>query len=81
MKNIKRLLALMGAVLLILLYACTLVFALMDFPAADRMLTAAVAATILVPVLLYGYGLLARVLKKDGSSSKDMQDHSGGSDQ
>ena len=53
MKKAKRILALTGAILLVCLYAATLVFALMDSPAASGLLKAAVAATILVPVLLY----------------------------
>ena len=45
--------------------AFTLIFALMDSDWADTMLKASIAATILVPVLLYGMILMARVLKKD----------------
>lgn len=65
MIKMKRFLALAGVVLLVLLYVSTLIFALMDSPAADRMLLASVAATILIPVLLYSYTLIARVLKKE----------------
>ena len=67
MEKIKRILALTGALLLVALYACTLIFALMDSPAASRLLAASVAATILIPVLLYGYILIARLLKERGS--------------
>lgn len=69
MKNIKRILALLGAVLLICMYACTLIFALIDSPAAFDLLKASAAATILVPVLIYGYILTARFLKGSGSNS------------
>ena len=75
MKNIKRVLALAGAALLVILYVCTLVFALMDSPASDRLLTASIAATILIPVLLYGYTLIARVLKKGDDSQENDSDH------
>ncbi len=71
MKNIKRILALIGAVLLICMYACTLIFALIDSPAAPGLLKASVAATILVPVLIYGYMLTARFLKGSGSRASD----------
>ena len=64
MKKIKRILALIGVVLLVCLYGSTLVFALMDSPAADGLLRASIAATILIPVLLYAYILIARLLKK-----------------
>lgn len=65
MKKAKRILALAGAILLVCLYAATLVFALMDSPAASGLLKAAVAATILVPVLLYAFILVARLLNRN----------------
>ncbi|MCC2253735.1 hypothetical protein LKD70_04670 [Ruminococcus sp. CLA-AA-H200] len=75
MKNIKRILALIGAVLLIVLYLSTLVFALTDSPAATGLLRASIAATILVPVLLYAYILVARLIK-DRSRDDDVPDSS-----
>ena len=69
MKKIKRILALVGAALLACMYICTLVFALMDSPAATGFFRASVAATILIPVLLYAYILIARLLKGSGSDS------------
>lgn len=65
MKKAKRILALTGAILLVCLYAATLVFALMDSPAASGLLKAAVTATILVPVLLYAFILVARLLNRN----------------
>lgn len=62
MKKPKRILALLGAVLLILMYASTLIFALINSPSAEGMFKASVAATILIPVLLYAYILIARLL-------------------
>jgi len=61
----KRILALIGAVLLLLLYLSTLVFALMKSQLADDLLKVSVACTIIIPVLLYGYILIYRVLNKD----------------
>lgn len=69
MKKAKRILALTGAVLLVCMYACTLIFALMGSPASAGLFRASVAATILIPVLLYAYILVARVLKGDDSDS------------
>ena len=74
MEKIKRILALTGALLLVALYACTLIFALMVSPAALRLLAASVAATILIPVLLYGYILIARLLKERSSGDDDFSD-------
>ncbi|MEE0419819.1 MAG: hypothetical protein UDG86_07220 [Lachnospiraceae bacterium] len=61
----KRILALIGAILLLLLYLSTLVFALMKNELADDLLKVSVACTIIIPVLLYGYILIYRVLNKD----------------
>ncbi|WP_346663838.1 hypothetical protein [uncultured Merdimonas sp.] len=72
MKKTKRILALAGAVLLILLYLCTLVFALIDHPAARDLLRASVACTILIPVLLYGYLLIYRLLSHDQDKDEEM---------
>ena len=74
MKKLKRILALIGAVLLAGMYLCTLVFALIGSSAATGLFRASVAATILIPVLLYGYILIARLLKdrnSDGMSDDD----------
>ncbi len=74
MEKIKRLLALAGALLLVTMYACTLIFALMDSPASSGLLKASVAATILIPVLLYAYILIARLLKERSSGDDDTSD-------
>lgn len=74
MQKLKRILALIGAVLLIILYACTLVFALIGSPWSDTMLKASIGATILIPVLLYGMVLMTRVLKKDDRQENDSSD-------
>ena len=53
MKHVKQILALLGAVLLAALYISTLIFALSDSPLFFDLLKISVAATILLPVLLY----------------------------
>ena len=50
MKKLKQILALTGAVLLVCMYLATLIFALVDSPAAPGLFKASVAATILIPV-------------------------------
>ncbi len=71
MNKLKRILALAGAVLLIGMYAATLVFALMDSPAASDLLKASIAATILIPVLLYAFILVTRLLKDHSGNDED----------
>lgn len=65
MKKHTRIFALAGAILLIALYLCTLIFALIDTPLTNDLLKISIAATILIPVLLYGYLLFSRLSGKD----------------
>ena len=51
MKKSKRIMALIGAILLVLLYVSTLIFAFIDSVVSQKLLMAAIAATILLPVL------------------------------
>lgn len=74
MKKTKRILALVIVVLLVLLYLSTLVFALLDAPVFTSLLKASVAATILLPVLLYGFLLFHHLSGKE--DHEDDSDHS-----
>ena len=65
----KRILAIIGALLLVLLYVLTFVFSRTDDPRTMSFFRAAVALTILVPVMIYGYQLVYRLVagnKKKG---------------
>lgn len=46
MKKLKRISALLGVFILIAMYLCTLIFALIDSPVASDLLKASIAATI-----------------------------------
>ena len=62
--KLQRRLALAGAVLLILLYVSTLVFALTDNPLTPNLLMASIFLTMAVPVSLYAFILITRMMKK-----------------
>lgn len=62
MKKVKRILAMAGVIVMALLYLSTLVFALLG-QAFMHWLMAAVAATIILPVLIWVYGFIYRLLK------------------
>lgn len=64
MQKFKRVFALLGAILLVALYASTLIFALMDNPNSEGLLKAAIASTILLPVLLYAITLVYKQINK-----------------
>ena len=74
MDKMKRIFALAGVILLVAMYGCTLVFALMDSPAAEGLLMASIACTIVIPVLLYAYILVYRLTRKDEEPDTDQSD-------
>lgn len=63
MKKMKQVLAVTAVVLLLGLYVCTLIFALMKGPGAGALFRGCLAATILLPVLLYAFILVYRRAK------------------
>ena len=70
----RRVIALLGIILLAGLYASTLIFALMDSPAAKGLLMGAVFCTIAVPVLLYAMTLVAKRLRGKGVQPEIKED-------
>ena len=73
LKTVKRVLAMILAVALVLLYLSTVFFAITDNPKTMSFFKASVALTILVPVLLYAYQLVFRVMKSLGDNNKTNQ--------
>lgn len=69
MKKTKRILAIIGVVLLVALYGSTLVFAIFDHTKSLGFLKASIACTILLLVLLYAYTLIYKLINK-----KDRED-------
>lgn len=53
MEKFKRIAALVGVILLVALYLGTLIFALIGSEFANMMFRACIAATILIPPLIY----------------------------
>lgn len=71
MQIIKRILAVAGVVFLICMYGSTLVFALMGSSQSTNLLMASVIATVIVPVLLYAFTLVTRLLNDHNTESDD----------
>lgn len=65
MSKTKRILALLGVILLAALYLSTLFFAIFDSLNTMWLFKASIAATILLPVLLYAYTLFYRLSHKN----------------
>ena len=62
MQKLKRIFALIGAILLAGMYVITLVLGIIASPATKNMLMASIACTVIIPCLIYGFMLVARVL-------------------
>ncbi len=76
MKNTKRILAGLGALLLFGLYLAALIFALIDHPLAGKLLMSSILGTVVIPCIIYGYLLFCKVTKNDDedeSSTGKMQ--------
>lgn len=67
----KRILAWIGIVLLVGMYVVTFVFALGKSPFFNAMFRASIAATVLVPVLLYAILMVANAIRKRKSALID----------
>lgn len=64
MKKVKQVLAIIGVILLVALYLTTLVFAITDNSGTMDLFFASIVATILIPVLLWAYTFIYRLIKK-----------------
>lgn len=71
MKKVKQILAILRVVLLLGLYVITLIMAVTDNTSTLSMLEASVVATILIPILMWAYSFIYRLLKKYYGSDKD----------
>lgn len=71
MKQIKRILAMTGIVLLVMMYLVTLLSAVFDIGSSMALFRASVICTILVPILLWGYLVIYRIAK--GKNEKELQ--------
>lgn len=70
----KRGLALFAAIFLFLLYAASIVFAVIGSPLAQSLLMTSFFCTIVVPAVLYGYMVLLRSMSnrsQDDTSSDE----------
>lgn len=62
MKN-KRRLAIAGVILILLLYVCSILFALSGSPLAQSLLSASLFCTLVVPAVIYGYQIIVKHIK------------------
>lgn len=72
MKKVKRMLAIIGIILLVSLYVITLVLALTDDPNTMAVFRASLYCTFLIPVLIWAYTFIYKLLKNNyGNNPSD----------
>lgn len=71
MKKVKQILAMLGVILLVSLYVITLICAITDNSATQQVFMASLFATVVIPVLLWAYMLVYRLIKKNSEECKE----------
>ncbi len=71
MKKAKRIVAIIGVVLLVSIYVLTLVSALIDSPYSQPLFKASVFSSIAVPVFIYAVMLVYRLIKSKHEEKKN----------
>ncbi len=72
MKKVKRLLAIIGILLLVSMYILTLMLALTDDPNTMNAFRASIYCTVLIPVLIWAYTFIYKLLKNNyGDTSNE----------
>lgn len=64
-KKVKQILAIIGIVVLVGLYVSTIVCALSSSDNFMNLLLASIYATVIIPVLIWAYSFIYKLLKKD----------------
>lgn len=71
MKKVKQILAIIGIVFLVLLYLSTLICAIIDRTETMRLFQASIMATVIIPVLLWAYSFIYKLIKKNAKDQTD----------
>lgn len=70
----KRILAIIGIVILAGLYIAALILAIIGSESTNKMFMACICATVLVPVMMWVYSWLYKLLKKEVEDSRNKQE-------
>ena len=68
MKKVKQMLAIIGVVFLLGLYATTFVMALTDNTETMQLFRASLFATFVIPVLMWTYSFICKLIHKDNEN-------------
>lgn len=71
MKKTKRILALIGAILLLLMYVAAFTVTILDHTSDMRYWKAAMVATVIIPVLIWAYSFVYKLIKGSDDDEKN----------
>ena len=71
MKKTKRILALVGAILLLLMYVAAFIVTILDHTSDMRYQKAAMVATVIIPVLIWAYSFVYKLIKGSDDDEKN----------
>ena len=71
MKKTKRILALIGAILLLLMYVAAFIVTILDHTSEMRYWQAAMGATVIIPVLIWAYSFVYKLIKGSDDDEKN----------
>lgn len=75
MKKMKRILSMIGVVLLLSIYLMTFIGASMASPYSSALFQASIYCTIVVPIMLYVYMFVYKIIKKKNDESLDLENN------
>ena len=71
MKKTKRILALIGAILSLLMYVAAFIVTILDHTSDMRYWKAAMVATVIIPVLIWAYSFVYKLIKGSDDDKKN----------
>ena len=77
MKKVKQILAILGVVLILGLYALTMVTAFLDKTESMNYFMASVVATVMIPTLLWIYMYIYKLIKKNNEEMQESDENKG----
>ena len=69
----RRVMAMIGVIIIVLLYVYFFALAARNDPNMQSALFAAFAATIIVPVIMYAFSMLAKIAQRNAESEEDTE--------
>ena len=75
MKKVKQILAILGVVLILGLYALTMVTAFLDKTESMNYFMASVVATVMIPTLLWIYMYIYKLIKKNNEEMQESDEN------